>query len=175
MNESRKGLFNAIDLANYIAYKFRHHPKYGGKISNIKLQKSLYFLFAFWGAFIEKAQIGSTEIETSYDKYSKYLFTNRIEAWIYGPVVPDVYELQKKDKIDSENVDGKELFKNYTFVKETIDSLLEDIFATSDFKLVSLSHEDECWKKNFDMDEPYHNNSIDLDDIINEYAYRESL
>ena len=43
-------------------------------VTNLKLQKLLYFMWIDW-----------------YKERKEPLFNNRIEAWHYGPVVPDVY------------------------------------------------------------------------------------
>ena len=62
---------DAIDVAKYIinyAYE-KNHP-----ISNLQLQKILYFL---WIDF--------------YKEKNKYLFDDEIEAWKYGPIIPNVY------------------------------------------------------------------------------------
>lgn len=165
----KKGIFDVKKLAAYISKRYSN--KYSRKISNIKLQKCLYFLFAFWGAFIRKSKVGLSEIK--FDTYSEYLFNARIEAWIYGPVVPEVYTLQQNEEIenyfDANMMEGKEL------EQDTINSLLDDLFEISDFKLVSISHDDNCWKNKFDNDDTFHNNPIDLESIINEYTMRESL
>ncbi len=46
----------------------------GYPVTNLKLQKVLYFMWLDW-----------------YKERGEYLFGNRIEAWHYGPAVPDVY------------------------------------------------------------------------------------
>jgi len=48
--------------------------KLGRRLDNLQLQKILYFVWADY-----------------YKKTKKRLFYNRIEAWHYGPVIPDVY------------------------------------------------------------------------------------
>lgn len=46
----------------------------GKPVTNLKLQKILYFLWIDW-----------------YGKTGEYLFDDRVEAWYHGPIVPDVY------------------------------------------------------------------------------------
>ena len=84
--------FEASDLACYISQKF--YDKYGYEISSIKLQKSLYFLFAYWGGFVNKscANFADDRECQEMNKYKRYLFNDRIEAWTYGPVVPEIYK-----------------------------------------------------------------------------------
>ena len=75
LNEYEKELYHtydANDLAKYIVNKcvVENRP-----ISNLQLQKILYFIqYNYLRNFVRPA------------------FYNKIEAWKYGPVVPDVYE-----------------------------------------------------------------------------------
>ena len=62
------------------------------------------------------------------------------------------------------------MFKGKEYVKEFLDDLLNDLLNTSDFKLVTISHEDKCWIKNFKKSEIFHNNEIPKEEIIKEYA-----
>ena len=64
-------IYNAIDVAKYMIDKCTREDR---PISNLQLQKILYFLQG-----------------ESYKECREPLFSNRIEAWPYGPVVPDVY------------------------------------------------------------------------------------
>lgn len=166
--------FKATDLACYIsAY---HEKKTGYKISNIKLQKSLYFLFAYWGGFVKKGENLKNENDREgkeIQKLKKYLFADEIQAWTYGPVVPEVYhtfemhynfEKPEKTHHSIENIEKE------PFVKSFIDDLLNDLFEVSDFKLVNISHQDNCWKSKYNDEDEYHNNEMDKEEIVNEYA-----
>ena len=57
----------AMEIARYIYSK--------GITDKIKLQKMLYISFGFYGAM----------------QNDSYLFDEKIEAWQYGPVIPEVY------------------------------------------------------------------------------------
>ena len=166
MNEA---IFDSKQLACYVSDSYRE--RYGKKISEIKLQKTMYFLFACWGGFIAKNKLGAEERLN----YSKYLYKDRIEAWVYGAVLPNIYSLSKKNKLEDYRVSEEELFEGKEFVKETIDSIMYDLFELSDFKLVSLSHEDNSWKNNFDINSERHNQEMRLDDIINEYKAKDTI
>ena len=172
--KKQKGYINAIDLAKYINDKYK--KKYKSDISSIKLQKSLYFLFAYWGGFVKGLQTnkGDGLIETQGIDYKTYLFDNKIEAWIYGPVITDVYHnfnsVKKYDKKAEEEINNLPIE-----VKSFIDDLLDDIFEVSDFKLVDLSHNDDCWKKNFSEEDERHNREILKEDIIDEYSKRKFI
>lgn len=63
---------NVYSIANFIIGTSK-------EVTNLKLQKMLYYLQMF--------TIG---------KYGKPLFYENIEAWTYGPVVPDAYYKFKK-------------------------------------------------------------------------------
>ena len=64
-------MYSAIDVARYII-KYSNESKY--IISNLKLQKLLYFVQAYF--LIKK---------------DKPAFSDKIEAWEFGPVIPTVY------------------------------------------------------------------------------------
>lgn len=64
-------MYNALDIAKYVINYCNEKQK---PISNLKLQKILYFL---WIDYFKATQ--------------QYLFSNEIYAWKFGPVVPDVY------------------------------------------------------------------------------------
>lgn len=159
-----KGMFSALEIASYISHYYK--GKTGKDISPLRLQKTLYFAFAYWGGFMEKSKMqnnGVNEIDLS--GYSEYLFDDKIEAWVYGPVVPKVYFEKKLDSYFSPSLfNGKEL------VKECIDDVIDDTIDVSDFRLVDISHSDKAWKSKFNYDEANHNNEILKDEIIKEYA-----
>lgn len=151
------------ELAAYVQMKY--YEKNGREISPIKLQKTLYFLFAYWGGFVRKSNDYSELVEESFSKYSEYLFDEDIEAWVYGPVIPVVYH-----ETDLKQYYNEFLFNGKEKIKEFVDGLLEEIFEVNDFTLVELSHNDNCWKKYFKTTENFHNNSIPKEEIIREYA-----
>ena len=162
----------AIKLALYIREKYL---EYGGNIdkriiSPIKLQKSLYFLFAYWGQFIRSNKENKDSVEVDYSYYSEFLFDDRIEAWTYGPVVPEVFIAEKNEFFGYINNDGYLEDEQDRVKKEFIDNLLRQLFAADDFGLVRLSHEDECWKRHYIENDEKHNREIPKEEIINEYT-----
>jgi len=164
--------FNALDLACYIADK--HVTKYGRPISNIKLQKSLYFLFAYWGGFVNKSKVANKTVEQELN-YKPYLFDNRIEAWTYGPVVVDVFKEFAGYCNPQRIAQSQAIIGNEIHVKEFIDDLLDDLLPLSDFRLIDLSHKDNCWINNYDELEEYHSTEIPKDIIINEYTAKRAV
>lgn len=165
MKERERGILDAKKLAGYISNKYKNAKKYD--ISPIKLQKALYFLFAYWGGIIRKSKNNPDYVEENLSTQNEILFDNEIEAWVYGPVVPEVY---REKNISSFYEDGENIFEGNTFLEETINSILEDLFEVPDFKLVSISHDDKCWQDKFNPEEMMHNNEILKEDIIKEYA-----
>lgn len=159
----------AIKLALYIRKKFLEYDKNIGKriISPIKLQKSLYFLFAYWGQYIRKNKDNKDSVEVDYSTFNEYLFDDRIEAWTYGPVVPSVFMAEKAGLLDKDIDSG--YLEHEEVKKEFIDNLLYQLFEIDDFGLVRISHEDECWKKNYIESDEKHDREILKEDIINEY------
>lgn len=63
-------MYSALDIAKYIIDKC---TKEDCPISNLQLQKILYY------------------IQKAYLKKHEYAFSDGIEAWQFGPVVPEVY------------------------------------------------------------------------------------
>lgn len=165
----------AIKLALYIRKKYL---EYGGNIdkriiSPIKLQKSLYFLFAYWGQFIRSNKENRDSVEVDYSYYSEFLFEDRIEAWTYGPVIPEVFTAEKNEFVDYiDYTDQDEYLEDEHDIvkKDFIDNLLRQLFAADDFGLVRLSHEDECWKRHYIESDERHNREIPKEEIINEYS-----
>ena len=157
-------IIDAKELAAYIKYKYTEQTGIEN-IPPIKLQKALYLLLAYWGGFIRKGTINPDFSEICLHDYDEILFDNRIEAWVYGPVVPSVYAIQDSI-IPNANIAVDD------YIKSFIDELLEDIFKVSDFKLVELTHNDLAWKNNFDYDAEFHNQQITVEEIISEYARR---
>lgn len=162
-----KAYLSALDLAIYIAKEYK--DKFQTEISNIKLQKSLYFLFAYWGGFVNRLKNNKEYVEQSSTGLKPWLFEDRIEAWVYGPVVLNVYHNYHPAMEYDASID--KVIKNLPLeLKRFIDDMLDDLFSVSDFKLVDISHSDECWKKNFDPTSEKHSKEIHKEDIINEYT-----
>jgi uncharacterized phage-associated protein len=167
---------SALAFANYIS---EYHNRAKGKaISPIKLQKSLYFCFAYWGAYIEKAKLSSFETdvaEVDFTVYPAYLFPDNIndyfEAWTYGPVIRSVYQAQAEIIRDPVCDEAASLRPE---VFEMIDGLLNQLFDISDFSLVNISHSDDVWKQNYDVSADSHNKVIAHDAIIEEYMKKHS-
>lgn len=83
MATQSKNLYKAEDVAKYFIYLGSQQVVGDNKeregVTNLKLQKILYFAQVYFLA-----------------KIGKPLFADPIEAWEFGPVVPNVYHKLKK-------------------------------------------------------------------------------
>lgn len=173
MTKKKKGIFEAKDLACYIKDKYVKFTKNTKEITPIKMQKALYFCFAYWAGFVNKGKIDGV-VDNAMDNI---LFDDKFEAWAYGPVVPSVYFNEKTaqffrtKKQEEEAIARVEaILDSNDFLKETLNSIIDDVFGISDFKLVSLSHMDLAWQNHFNETASKHNEEIPQKEIIDEYT-----
>ena len=84
-------VFEDKDFLVQFLYKLFEKP------SRIKIQKTLYLLYAFYGATYGNLNLNEDE-ENEFvgQNYPKYLFDANFEAWRYGPVEKEVYANDKK-------------------------------------------------------------------------------
>lgn len=165
---NQKYVFDSIlDLA-------KHLLSIDENIRPLKLQKSLYFLFAFYITSYGKLYIEDSEtaqdgiIEGTDEKpYPEYLFPEDFEAWKFGPVNRKVYS-----EFKAKNIQPKKWVPD-TPMEEEIHSFINEAFEAikqkSDFSLVMRSQEDQAWIKKVDAD----NNIMDKELIKNEYSQKQ--
>ena len=98
-------------------------------VSNLKLQKLLYFAQAYYLSILGRP-----------------LFGDKLEAWAYGPVVPGVYQKYKKYKntpiiseTDKSNLDGDD--------KEVLRKVWDIFGGYSAGRLVDIAHAHTPWKE----------------------------
>jgi len=121
-----KPRYSAADIANYFLFKAQQENQ--ELLSNLKLQKLLYYAQGLYLVVNRKP-----------------LFKERIEAWTYGPVIPDVYHTYKK--YDASGIPADKKFKLKSIDEETRDFLDEIIEAFGQFsaiRLMEISHTDQC-------------------------------
>ncbi|MFD2830359.1 Panacea domain-containing protein [Corticicoccus populi] len=155
--------FNNIDdLIGYMKSRYQY-------ISPLKLQKGLYFLFAYYTQLYgQKLQMASGLSEQDFSDYPKYLFGEDFEAWRYGPVIRDVYFKNRNGEYTDDF--NEDIFEGDTGreIQLFIDDILDDLMRTSDFNLVDRSHEDESWIT------AYHSGggtgTIPKEDIVKDYS-----
>lgn len=134
--------YNAIDVARHVI-NYSNEKGYG--ISNLKLQKLLYFVQAsFLGA------------------YDKTCFEDAIEAWDFGPVVPSVYREYKQYGSsdiptikyyfsDAENhLSGWRISYEDNVLnkrdKEFVDYIVDGFAGYSAIDLVRVTHNQDPWR-----------------------------
>ncbi|RIN43258.1 Panacea domain-containing protein [Staphylococcus succinus] len=140
-------------------------------ISPLRLQKTLYFLFAYYGASYGQLS-KSKDYELSKDEslnLPNYLFDVEFEAWQYGPVIREVYKDNKYSDSYKElefsmndfDIEDKTMKKEIT---EYLREIIRSTYKVSDFGLVERSHEDKEWNKNI-----ANQSEMDNELIIKEY------
>jgi uncharacterized phage-associated protein len=114
----------AATVARYIV---RFFQEAGDPVSNLKLQKLLYYCQG-WHLAIR----GSV------------LFEDRLEAWVHGPVQPSVYGTYKHNRwmaitgdVDAAQLDADE--------KSVVDEVLEVYGADSGYELELRTHMEAPW------------------------------
>jgi uncharacterized phage-associated protein len=160
MTQSLNPVFNsAVPVANFL---YKLNPD----ISPIKLQKALYFLFAYHGGIYYNQD---NEGESEGVKKPKTLFNAEFEAWKYGPVIREIYHLNKDGLLGSQEAIEKSeaLFKNHPEEMQFIDDLFKQINSVSDFSLVERSHRDKVWEENYESEQEI--KYMDKESIIQEY------
>ena len=159
---------NKLEKLDVVKFLMAHHKmKYKRDISPIKLQKGLYFLYAF---YIKYRNAVETECDDSViNSAPNTLFDANFEAWSYGPVDPEIYVQFKTNKINIEGFNSVQylssLSKKNSFMSEFLEGLTQQIFNSGDFGLVELSHRDACWKEH-----SADRSSITEAEIIDEYS-----
>lgn len=104
-------------------------PDCGDEISNLKLQKILYYMQGFHLAC-----------------FGTPLFEDDIEAWMYGPVVPSVYDLYKANGSNDIPLPEGDIVE-LTPEEEDIFNQVYDAYGQfSAFKLMEMTHDEYPWK-----------------------------
>lgn len=115
---------NVYAAANYILAK-------KGSMTAMKLQKLLYYSQA-WSLIWDE----------------KPLFSQKIEAWASGPVVPEVYQNhQGKFKLPKNFFADEKKIKLNKNQKETIDAVLKTYGNKNSYYLSELTHKEAPWKE----------------------------
>jgi uncharacterized phage-associated protein len=121
---------NVHDIANKII--LRTDNEKGDIISNLKLQKLLYYMQGYHLAF-----------------FNEKLFEDRLEAWTYGPVVPEAYhrfkEFGPKGIILDPNVYQE--IKLNAEQEDMFDQVLNEYGKFSAIKLMEMTHKETPWKE----------------------------
>ena len=156
--------YNVSDVCRHVI-NYSNNKDYG--ISNLKLQKVLYFIQAYF--------LIST---------NKQCFKEKIEAWDFGPVVPEAYREYKqfgsgdiptisfvvdfdKDNIWNSKVQQYEDDVIASVDKVMIEAVVDKFADYSATDLVSITHRQAPWKNAYQQGR---NNEITLE-AIKEYFH----
>lgn len=108
------------------------------EMSQKKIQKLVYYAYAWYLAFSN---------ESNNDTMNK-LFNNRIEAWVHGPVVPELYDIYKENSYH--NIEKLNPDEIPSFDEDTED-ILEQVWEVygnfNGNELESITHQEKPWKK----------------------------
>lgn len=122
---------NVFDVAKYFLYLDDMKEESDG-ISNLKLQKLVYYAQGFFGAVT-----------------GAKLFADDICAWTHGPVVPALYQEYKsfgKDKIEP-----CKSFDPMAVLNDDERDIIADVFSScgiySAWALRDMTHSEPPWKK----------------------------
>lgn len=137
-------MYSVLTVARYIIWYCKKH---GFSISNLKLQKILYFVQA---EFLVSKGVPC--------------FEEDIEAWDFGPVVPEVYH---EFKVFGSSDIPKHVCKDANLMilnddKMLIDDMVDQSAQYSASDLVEITHNQDPWN---DAYEKYCNNIISKESI----------
>ncbi|WP_338126421.1 type II toxin-antitoxin system antitoxin SocA domain-containing protein [Secundilactobacillus kimchicus] len=144
----------------------------------LKIQKSLYFLWAFYAATYGDIDYNEATEFSIQSKYPKELFPAYFEARIYGPVISSVFtqyhrtdgfkEILNSDMARDSDVANEVSDSNKKEIWSFIDDLLSQINNVDDFGLVERSHEDNAWKHAYKESEKHCH--MDNEEIKKDYV-----
>lgn len=145
-------MYAARDVATYVISEYW---KQGNPITNLKLQKILYYIQGYTYKFCNTAS-----------------FDGEIYRWPYGPVVPDVYfrynhhhAMPLEQPSEYESVFACSQLKNDLALFSTVEKVIQASVRYSASDLVNKTHQETPWCKAAD-------NSIISNQSIAEYFYK---
>lgn len=130
-------MLNCFDIANYFIWLANET---GSFLSNLKLQKLVYYAQAWHLALFEKP-----------------LFEDDFEAWIHGPAIPKLY--QKYKKFGWHPIDEEVKPELSPDIVNFLDEVANEYFACDTYELEKMTHIEAPWQQargNLLADEPSH-------------------
>ncbi len=144
-------MYKATEIADYILCIAQEN---GDLITNLKLQKLLYYAQAWFLV----------------NNNNERLFSDEIEAWQYGPVIPAVYNKYQKFGRSPIVIDCdiENDFNNINdCTKEYLREFCQYFFRFSATDLVSMTHQEKPW---LEAVEQGLNTPINTDTMYNFYS-----
>lgn len=121
-------MYSVFDVAKFYLVKESMSPK--------KLQKMVYYAYGWTLALMND----------SVDSLDFHLFGNRIEAWVHGPVVPDLYQEYKS--YGWQDIPQLESYSGASFAND-IEDILNQVWDAygplSANQLEMISHKESPW------------------------------
>lgn len=146
--------YSAIEVAGYIV---EYCNKNGLNISNLRLQKLLYFIQAYFLIKFNGERIA---------------FNDEIEAWDFGPVVPSIYHKYKRfgsGQIPFNDESYANIFSDDD--KKIIEDVIEYFKEKSSIYLMNLTHGQNPWQSVYNRSDRYANLTITKDSIKNYFLH----
>ncbi|WP_284928662.1 Panacea domain-containing protein [Candidatus Phytoplasma sp. AldY-WA1] len=150
-NQNNK--INIFDVANYIIQK-------KSELNHLRLHKIIYY----------------SHIQ-SLIKRKKPLIDERLEAWLYGPVFPILYNHIKENNNGfivnpSKKGDFKKLNNEE---KEIIDNIFNEIQKYKPFQISDITHQQKPWKDKFYQPTPNWEKEITNQELIDYFCKKKDL
>ncbi len=144
----------AQQVADYILWSSHES---GSFLSNLKLQKLLYYVQA-WHLAV----------------YGRPMFPEKFQAWIHGPAIPEIY--RRYESYQWRNIDeGVERPALDDRAIEFVEEVLEEYGPLDARRLEYLARREEPWieaRNGIDIDEPCF---AEIDERVMEWCYRQRL
>lgn len=149
-----KGKYSVCDISSYIIY-YSKKKNYG--VSNLRLQKLLYYVQA---EFLLEQGIGA--------------FKEEIEAWDFGPVVPEVYHMYKmfgrEDIVYPLDMFIDSVSEIEKDDRDIIDDVLERSKNIPTIELVNMTHNEAPWIDAYNRGKAGFTNIISKENILEYFS-----
>lgn len=126
--------YSVMDVSKYVI-RYSNEKNYG--ITNLRLQKILYFIQAYFLKIKDEP-----------------CFKEDMEAWDFGPVVPCVYQKYKKFGAGQipDYTKPVNCFKKEKDHIEIINGVIDLLASYQTYELVEITHHQSPWLDNYRLD-----------------------
>jgi uncharacterized phage-associated protein len=127
--DTKKSQYTIFDISNYFLSK-------SDRITPKKLQKLMYFSYSWYLALMNE----------SIDDITNKLFDNKFEAWIHGPVCPELYQEHREYGASCIEKYAGALCNLTGDDKYILDNVWDEYSNYTANELESISHQHDPWK-----------------------------
>lgn len=160
----KETVYTRTTFADYLAIRYKE--QYREDISILKMNKVLYFCFAYYGAYVRMGKNNKENIELEISEYVKeYLFNVEFKAGIYGPYIESLPQYENRYSIQGTYI--QDIYNSE--VLKYLDPLIRDLFNANEFDLMDISKKDEEYQRAKNNNYGIMNN----ENIINEYCKKD--